>query len=368
MKIGVITFSNSKDNYGQILQAYAMQEYLKGKGHDPFLIRYKDIPGQDTTGFKFSKILTYLCRLPQYINWYLNRRKTVRLESRYLNEVDFERRDFAGFIKKHITSTDFYTAETIENNPPEAEAYICGSDQIWAGDDAYYLSFAPDDSLKIAYAPSLGGLTSFSADKEARMKHLISRLDRIGMREQSGVDTCHRLGFNSAVKVVDPTLLLSSDRYSNIAIETDNKNPYALVYLLGSPIKISMNQIAELVLSKGLELKYIASQGRSDSYKKINPTIEEWLGLIKNADLVITNSFHCVVFALTFHRPLISIPLKDGYERMNTRIEELLDACNLSDRFTTDIDNLPQMKESDFSRFEKYKTSQQKLSADFLKL
>lgn len=368
MKIGVITFSESKDNYGQILQAYAMQEYLKGVGHEPFLIRYKDIPKQDTTGFKINKIFTYTRKLPEYVKWYLNKRRTARQENEYRKAVDFERRNFTGFINQRITATDFYTSQSIEKNPPEADAYICGSDQIWAGDDAYYLSFAPDKALKIAYAPSLGGLTDFTPEKEARMKYLISRLDRIGMREQSGVETCHRLGFKEAVKVVDPTLLLSSEKYSDIAINPHNTKPYALVYLLGSPIKISIDQIARFISSKDLDLKYVASQGRNDRYEKINPTIEEWLGLIKNAELVITNSFHCVVFALTFHRPLISIPLKDGYKRMNTRIEELLKECNLSSRFTNKIESLQRMTTFDFDKFESYKKEQQLFSSRFLNI
>lgn len=368
MKIGVITFSNSKDNYGQILQAYALQEYLKNTGHEPFLIRYKDIPQHDTTGFKPKKILKYIVNLPQYIKWYLNKYKMAMMDDEYRRSADFERRDFAGFIKKHINVTDFFTAESIEANPPKADAYICGSDQIWAGDDAYYLSFAPEKSLKIAYAPSLGGLTDFTPEKEARMKQLISRLDRIGMREQSGVDTCIRLGFKDAVKVIDPTLLLNQENYLKIAVAPKNIRPYALVYLLGSPIKVSIEQIAGYVSSKGLNLKYIASQGRSDSFEKENPTIEEWLGLIKNANLVITNSFHCVVFALTFHRPLISIPLKDGYKRMNTRIEELLHECGLTERFTINIEQLSNMTEQDFNKFENYKKSQQYFSKEFLNL
>ena len=70
MKIGVITFSNSKDNYGQMLQIYAMQCFLKKMGHECFLIRYTDSP-KAKASFKWSKAITYLCRFPQYAIWYV---------------------------------------------------------------------------------------------------------------------------------------------------------------------------------------------------------------------------------------------------------------------------------------------------------
>lgn len=74
MKIGVITFSNSKDNYGQMLQIYAMQCFLKKMGHECFLIRYTDSP-KATASFKWNKVMTYLCKFPQYVMWYIQQKK-----------------------------------------------------------------------------------------------------------------------------------------------------------------------------------------------------------------------------------------------------------------------------------------------------
>lgn len=368
MKIGVITFSESRDNYGQLLQCYAMQEYLRKQGHEPFLIRYHDMPVADTTGFKPKKILTYLCKFPKYLSWYINRRKSLKQATDYESTANFEKRDFAGFLDRHIKCTPIYNAKEIHDNPPFADAYICGSDQIWAGDDAYYLSFAPESSVKIAYAPSLGGLSAFSEEKEKRMRFLINRLDKVGMREQSGVDTCQKLGRSDAVKVVDPTLLLNSDDYMKIASKPMVSKPYAFIYLLGNPINVEIEKIFDECKRQGLEVVYVASQGRSDKMPKIDPTIEEWLGLMSEANLVITNSFHCTVFALHFHREFIAIPLVQGYERMNTRIEELLTECGIQNRFTTNVNSSNKLDELNFSKFEEYKNQQQAYSRDFISI
>ena len=364
MKVGVITFSFSKDNYGQILQCYALQEFLKKEGHDPFLIRYQESPQRVDVGFKWKNITKYIVNLSQYIHWYWTQRAIIRNNVEYVKQVDFDKRGFEQFITQHIHVTHVYTKEMIEQDPPQAEAYICGSDQIWGGNWIYYLSFAPEDAIKIAYAPSLGGITSFAPQYEEKMKSLLSRFSRIGMRERSGVETIKRMGFN-AEKVIDPTLLLDRNDYAGIVKQSDRSSPYAFVYLLGNPIDLSIVDISSFVASNGWEMVYVASQGRADQFAKLNPTIEEWLGLIAKAEIVITNSFHCVAFSLIFSRPFISIPLSHGFERMNTRISDLLCECKMEAQIQS-----KELKfiQPDFSTFQLYVAKEQKHSIAFLSI
>lgn len=369
MRIGVITFSNSRDNYGQILQIWAFQKYMKNLGHDPFLIRYIDTPLPDTTGFKWDNIIKYLTKFPTYLKWFLNRKSEINRQRSYHSLADLNKRDFQGFIEKHINISEPYDAHTLHENPPYADAFVCGSDQIWGGEDAYYLSFAPDSVLKIAYAPSLGGITTFSTEKEDRIRALILRIDRIGMREQSGVEVCHRLGRKDAIKVVDPTLLLSSSDYLTLSHDvTVPKERYAFVYLLGNPTAIGIKEIFAENKRNGLKTIYVASQGRADNFPKIDATIPEWIALIKNAEVVYTNSFHCVVFCLLFHKNFIAIPLINGYERMNTRIEELLNSSNLNERFTSDLSKVNKMTEEDFKTFDRYRLHEETKSRKFLNI
>lgn len=369
MKIGVITYWNSKDNYGQLLQCYALQQYLRSLGHDPFLIRYCE-PFRPTPPFRFrwGKLFLYITKIPRYLSNYFDNRRKRHDKIKYEKQADFDKRNFTFFLTSKINCTEIYTYETIKNTPPQADAFICGSDQIWGGnEDVYFLSFAPDSALKIAYAPSMGGV-SYSEGTRERLKKYLDRFNLIGMREQSGVDECTRMGYNNTVKVIDPTLLLQASEYKDIAQNPSINKPYAFVYLLGNSIGFSIKQIERYVNSQKLEMVYVASQGRYDEHTKIDPTIEEWLGWVSNADLVITNSFHCIVFSLLFHRNFISIPLIGRYARMNTRIEELLSECGLTHRIA--YDELPEenMHNKDYDLFENYRMVQCTFSEDFLRV
>lgn len=368
MKIGVITYWNSKDNYGQLLQCYALQQYLLSLNHEPFLIRYVENPKTDLVKFKWSNLAAYIIKFPCYVRWFLSERNKRYDKKRYQEQTDFEKRNFSKFLMERIKITDIYTTERLKSNPPYADAYICGSDQIWGGnDDVYFLSFAPDSALKIAYAPSMGGV-SYSEGTRERLKKYLDRFNLIGMREQSGVDECTRMGYNNTVKVIDPTLLLQASEYKDIAQNPSINKPYAFVYLLGNSIGFSIKQIERYVNSQKLEMVYVASQGRYDEHTKIDPTIEEWLGWVSNAELVITNSFHCIVFSLLFHRNFISIPLIGRYARMNTRIEELLSECGLGHRIISKDFPKEEMPDEDFNQFEQYMAAQRNVSYRFLSL
>lgn len=362
MKIGIITFWTTKDNYGQILQSFALQQYLRNHGHEPFLIRYQDTV-KEGASFKWYRIFTYLLKLPIYVSWFVKQKLMQRKAARYQQSVAKVDRHFPDFMNAYIKHTEeVYTEETIRQNPPLTDAYICGSDQVWAGDWAYYLDFAPENKPKIAYAPSLGGLTSFAPEYEAHMKSLLNRFSFIGMREQSGVEVCHRLGRKDAVKVVDPTLLLTREDYDKIRIPTKYGKPYLLMYILGNPMACKVEEIFEYAKSRGLEVKYVTS-GHADNHKHIYAQVGEWLDLIANAKMVVTNSFHGTVFSLIYHTPFITIPLNNGYERMNTRVEELLKEGGLTSQLYAgklgQCDTNP-----DFSKFDAYRKIQEGFSHD----
>ena len=369
MKIGVITFCNSKDNYGQMLQIYAMQCFLRKMGHECFLIRYNDSP-KATASFKWSKIMTYLCNFPQYVIWYIQQKKENCRQKAYAASAQSSNaaRRFDDFLNDNVEMTPLiYDEKSIIDNPPQADTYVCGSDQIWCGDWAYYLNFAPEDAIKIAYAPSMGGITNFAPEYEAEMKRLIHRLDFVGMREQSGVEVCKRLGRTDAVKVVDPTLLLDTDDYDKIRIPVTTRKPYLFLYLLGNPIGYKTKYFYDYANSKGIDVVYVASQGRVDEYEKFPAQVGEWIDLLSNAEMVITNSFHCTVFSLIYHRRVITVPLVGGYERMNTRINELLENAKLERLILNDDINRYQPEDWDFSRFDIYKDAELKRSADYFK-
>lgn len=330
MKIGVITFSQTKDNYGQILQCYAMQKYLQKLGHEPFLIQYQQ-PVAQKASFKIYNIIKYILHFGTYVKWFFNNKKLQKQKYAYESSTKDVDRHFSQFLKDNIELTKIYTKQQLFDNPPIADAYVCGSDQIWKCDDIFYLSFAPKTALRIAYAPSFGGEVSFAKETENMIKRELSLFSFLGIREEDGVKLCHRLGFSNAMKVVDPTLLLSSGDYNIVKTEIKDSN-FIFVYLLGNPTDCSIDEIQKFAKTIGKKVVYVCSQGRHDIYDKTYATIGEWLGYLSKADIVITNSFHCVVFSLIYNRQFVSLPLNKGFEKMNGRIKDLLGKIGLEDR------------------------------------
>ncbi len=368
MRIGVITFWDSKDNYGQMLQLYAMQEYLKKQGHKPFLIRYKrDVPKR--ADFRLSNVFNYIVKFPVYLKWFLNRRTIEQEEKKYAQVTNNDLRKFASFLDTYVEMTPVvYTSESIVRTPPNADAYICGSDQIWGSDWAYYLNFAPSDSIKIAYAPSFGGSKNFDDGYKIELQRLLMRFDFVGVREQSGVDLCKDLQRQDAVKVVDPTLLLNKEDFDKIRIPVKIKKPYLLLYLLGNPIEQSTREFYAFAQKHSLEVVYIASQGRVDEFEKYPAQVGEFIDLIANAEVVVTNSFHCTVFSLLYHRRFFTIPLVGGYERMNCRVEELLAESDLSSQMCAGNINDVMLRSLNFQQFDEYVRFQQNITKNHLSL
>lgn len=351
MKIGILTFCNSRDNYGQILQCFALQELLRNAGHNPFLIRYNEDRKSAATDKGQKSVLRYLKHFRTYYNLFWQQRK----EEAYYQEESKHDRMFQKFIEEHITtSPNIYNRQSISDCPPEADAYICGSDQIWGGDLAYYLNFVPTGRKKIAYAPSFGGVSDFTTAYQEQVKTCLQDFSFIGMREQSGVKTCQDIGISDAIKVCDPTLLLTKEDYCRLLpSERISEKPYVLLYLLGAPTNINVKDVYKMAEQRGLEVKYIASQGQYDSFPKIYPSITEWLRLIRDAELVITNSFHGTVFSLINTTPFITVPLIHSYKRMNTRITDFLTDIGLTNRISEKIVALSQ-EEMNFTTFHTY--------------
>ena len=364
-KVGTITFWWSKENYGQILQCFALLRFLRNSGYDAFLIKLYNNPKNHSYLRKAKTLLKYLLH-PKQLKHRINLRdenavfkQNGRIQAR--TEKEFPR-SFENFLEKNIPSTqNIYTTKTLFANPPDADAYICGSDQIWGSGlvPEYFLQFAKQGVKKIAYAPSLGGYIP-SSNEKAKIKQYLSSFSWITLREKQGVEVLKSIGIADCEKVPDPTLLLTSEDYRKLY---DNQNffeikrPYILLYLLGNPIDLEIRSIYDFAQQHGLEVKYVASQGREDSFEKIYPTIEHWLYLIDNADYVITNSFHGTVFCLQYHKKFLTIPVCGPLSRMNGRVMDLLNEYSLTERlYTNDLGVI--LSSIDFSVFDTKRQAQ----------
>ena len=193
MKIKTIT-CHEVYNHGASLQDYALLMHLESLGHDVETIHYN--PDYLSNHFKLWKVSN-----PRY-------EKNIILKIAYLilklpgRLKSLKRKNnFDIFSEQYIKATkkSYRTNKELKNDLPNAEAYICGSDQIWNSffpngkDPAFYLDFVPDNKLKLSYAASFA-IDQLEEDIKGFVKEKVSALDHISVREPSGVDILKDLG------------------------------------------------------------------------------------------------------------------------------------------------------------------------------
>ncbi|CAK7071629.1 MAG: hypothetical protein BACD_03380 [Bacteroides rodentium] len=336
-KIGVLTFHDTTDNYGQVLQYLATQIYLESRGHEAHLLYIK--PSSRSIARKvYDKIYRLFSQhIPTkniseiqkeknhiYYKWFSTAERMEKEHPRYF-EV-FRRKQFKiseGTIEE-ICQMDF-------------DAFCVGSDQTWGNfNKLYFLSWVRGDKKRISIAPSIAHY-EFSTDEIKKLKKSVLKFDFITVREKKGIDFCNRIGYKGVQHILDPTFLINSSNYDKYIqpIPEMEKEPFILLYLLGSEINLNISDVYKYAQKKKLNIKYVASQGRDDEYPKIYPNIGEWLWLVKNAQYIMTNSFHGMVFSIIYKVPMLNFPVIGIMKGMNSRINDLLSYFNLNDRIYT---------------------------------
>ena len=368
MKIGIVTFWWSKDNYGQLLQCYALQKYLKDLGHDSFVIKY-DYHDDIKSNSLFKRILKAFN--PVLLLKYLQNKKRIE---KVHNEYTENNRHFDDFRNNNITFSkpEYKSFFELRDNPPLADIYIVGSDQVWNYRyfnlkryinplHVYFLDFGTKNIKRFSYAASWGR-KKISSEYIKEIVPMLKKFDFISVREKTGIDLCKKCGRDDAEWVCDPTLLLTTEKYRDLYSGESirkPKNQYILLYMLNNCFNFDIQQVYDYAKSKELEVVYITGNGKIDSYTKFFATIPEWLYLVDNAEFVITNSFHCVVFSTIFHKQFAVIPLCGPDKGMNARFESLFILRDTGDRF---------LKNNDFSLLEKtYNVKDVAVSEKFLK-
>lgn len=383
MKIGIITLWQSSDNYGQQLQCWALQQELIKLGHEPYLIRYDvEYRTRNNKSPLWKKVLKLLLIYPVIKS--LKRRKINKKEQllEAYNAKRNKERQFLTFRKDNFLLSDniYSTLQELKDNPPKADAYIVGSDQVWAFTlDNYenrvmFLDFGDKKIKRIAYAPSFS-MPSYPEKLKLVLKENLDRFDSLSVREQTGAKICNEIGCTVQV-VVDPTMLLSSKDYSVIA-NANTCGLYIYLYYLNisNSEEVEWQQLKDF--AKNNNLKVIATpasgymQGKElfDKVEYQYATIPQWIGLINGARLVVTTSFHGVVFCIIHRTPFIYFPLMGKYSRGNNRVIDLCKILGLSDH----IWNSSSSFESLFHKTIDWENVQEKLellrkgSIDYLK-
>lgn len=327
-KIGVVTFAYTLDNYGQVLQYLAIQEYLQARGHSVSLLCQGRNPGLVVNIVRKCKSVVRLAEA-------LSRRKHGRSTFQVWNDWSvindaLHPRHFSRFRKRHFNL--YYMSG---GTYPEGmfDAFAVGSDQVWSSlGEWFFLRFARYDEKKFAIAPSMGK-TVYGASDIRKLGDWIKDFAFVTCREESAVRACWEAGRTDASLLLDPTLLIPADVYRRYA-STEPRRPgrYVLLYLLGADIPADVSSVYAFAAREHLEVVYVASQGRQDHYRKTWATLPQWLGLLDNAEYVITNSFHGMAFSIIFRKKFLVLPVVGEMEGMNVRIYNLASLFGLESR------------------------------------
>lgn len=376
MKIGIITFWQSYDNYGQLLQCWALQQQLIQMGHEPFLIRYNFTEFYDTDPL-WKWIARRLLILP-----YLKRREI--LKNKCLHKKKNECREFDSFREKHLMMSELYypTPYSLVQNPPDADAYITGSDQVWAqlvGTDRnmpFYLCFGKDNVRKISYAASFA-MKSYPTHLNGLLKEALGHFYAISVREADGVNICMNVGFEAA-HVLDPTLLLNRKTYYDLlpSVRLSSNSVYIYSVNISDAKEMRWTELKDVCNRYKFNIVVTTASGCIEGNELFGKevlydyaSIPQWLSNIANAKMVITTSFHGVVFSLIFHTPFIYVPLKGLFAGGNNRAEEILKRVGLADRILCDEQIVEQyfVKEIDWKKVDEELSSLRINSEAFLR-
>lgn len=346
MKVGVLTHWTGTDNYGQQLQIYALQQHLKRMGHSAYLIRCIIASKRPKERYAAVKdMIRSVLRLFSNRRRQLYRAAIADKKLRVANAERNKERDFVAFREQWLDMSDIqYSYEELISNPPSADVYIVGSDQVWnpQTDDenigAWFLRFGAKNIKRISYAASFG--RKINEDEKERLTHLLGGLDAISVREQGALNTLQELGFATAKLVLDPTLLADRNIYRPFLTETYNGAPYAFVYYLNikSAEELTWSQIESYLHENNLELISVTASGYGPARELIPGhqsfilTIPSWVDTLYHSQCVVTTSFHGLAFALIMHRPFVVILLKGGLNAANERVLSLLELLQLRDR------------------------------------
>lgn len=336
MRIGVLTLP-LHNNFGGILQAYALQQVLNNLGHDTVLIDKS----------KYVSLGPWYWKYPIYVKRtilkYLMRKDIIvraDVEQNRIPKTIAKHTDL--FIDKYIKR--FFTKDFSNIKKEDFDVIIVGSDQIWrpkyffSAIENAYLDFAKEWNIKrIAYAASFGTEDwEYTDEQTINCAALLKKFNAVSVRESSATKLCKENLGVEALHVLDPTMLLEKDEYINLFKETETAksdgNLFCYILDSGTEKDDIINTIAT---EKRVKPFYVNSKYEdlaAPLVERIQQPVEKWLRAFHDAEFIITDSFHACVFSIIFNKPFIVYGNK---ERGMARFESLLKIFELEERMVS---------------------------------
>jgi polysaccharide pyruvyl transferase WcaK-like protein len=342
MKIGILTFHNIP-NIGAILQAYSLCVAIRKLQVECDIIDYtcENIKKRELQCSKQGNIIKDL--IIRLLIWPKNIRKIKSCQ------------DF--MISQNVYSRKHYVRDNLKELNKDFDILISGSDMIWnldvTGNDwSFFLDFADDKIRKCSFGSSIG--SEWKDEELDKVKMLLSRFDKISVRESDTCELINSLGLNCSL-VVDPTMLLTADYWMGLTAKPSYNN-YVIVYF---PTADNLKAAKNYARKNKKEVLVMNWSRKIRGFKNITPDSPvEWLTCIRYADAVFTNSYHGMLFSIYFN-----VPFWIG--NYGNRITSMLKVLGLEERMIkNDLDFETQI---DFDRINEIIVELRRESFDYIK-
>lgn len=358
-KVGLMTWF-TYNNYGSLLQSKALMDMIRILGYDVELINYNSRTSYSQKKKNMDIFIEYLKKIPQFIR--------------------IKKGTFANSSSKIIEYRNKLHKSNMVNTKSELyllnqdyDAFVCGSDQIWAPtvfDENYFLEFVENDNRKIAYAPSIGLPVIENEIVKTKMKELINRFEFLSTREEQGAKVIEELVGKKAQVVLDPTLLIDRNEWSKNFVDIKYED-FIVAYFLGESKKHYniCKKIAKKLNKRLLIIPCKASDYDKEECIKEDIGPNEFISFIDRSSLVLTDSFHGTIFGVNFHKPLVVFKrFKDNNLSQNSRIYNILKLLDIeSVLFNKNIDfSLGQAFNINYKMVDKKLNMYRKKSISFL--
>lgn len=332
-KVGIVTI-HKINNYGAVLQAYALNKYLRDNGYNAKTIDF----------------CTYrVAESRQVYEKSLNPKSVLRnlVAFAYSGKIKKRVKNFDSFISENIPLTDnvYYSNEELKAEGNTFDYYICGSDQIWNThclnySPAFVLDFVEEKSKCISYAASMGSETIVESAQPDFDRNL-PNYKSLSVRESSIVDLVSSVSHKAVTHVCDPVFLLDGDCWSEVTGEKLLDKPYIFFYFVrNGDVEGMRDYVIALHKKYNMPVVVVTRNLREFKYENIkayDAGPSEFLSYIKNADLIITNSFHGFSFSIIFKKNfwVFADSSSDSTSRIYSQAKKMGLECRVVDRKTS---------------------------------